>query len=72
MSYHSDPTANAAIGAVDREIERMIRRAERIKRRRQNGKLTPEELAAARRQFTGIYSRLLRAALTDSPDPPKR
>lgn len=63
MSHYSNPTANAAIGAVDREIRMMRKRAEQIKRRRQQGLLTPEELATARRQFTGIYARFLREAL---------
>ena len=65
MSHYSNPTANAAIGTVDREIRVMRKRAEQIKRRRQNGLLAPEELAAARKQFIGIYARFLREALED-------
>lgn len=41
MSHYSNPTANAAIGAVDREIRMMRKRAEQIKRRHQQGLLTP-------------------------------
>lgn len=65
MSHYSNPTANAAIGAVDREIRMMRKRADQIKRCRQQGLLTPEELATARKQFIGIYARLLREALED-------
>ena len=65
MSYYRDPTANAAIGTVDREIKLMRKRAAEIKRRRQRGQLTAEELAKARRQFVGIYRRFLGAALED-------
>lgn len=65
MSHYSNPTANAAIGAVDREIRMMRKRADQIKRRRQHGLLTPEELAKARKQFVGIYARFLREALED-------
>lgn len=65
MSHYSNPTENAAIGAVDREIRTMRKRADQIRRRYQQGQLTPEELAAARKQFVGIYSRLLREALKD-------
>ena len=65
MSHYSNPTANAAIGSVDREIRMMRKRAEQIKRRRKNGQLTSEELAAARKQFIGIYARFLREALED-------
>lgn len=65
MNHYSNPTANAAIGAVDREIKMMCKRAEQIKRRRKMGQLTPEELTVARRQFIGIYARFLREALED-------
>lgn len=65
MSHYSNPTENAAIGAVDREIRRMQKRADEIRLRRLQGLLTPEELALARRQFVGIYSRFLREALKD-------
>ena len=65
MSYYSNPTANAAIGTVDREIRMMRRRAEEIRRRRRKGLLTPQEEALARREFTGIYRRFLLEALND-------
>jgi len=65
MNHFSNPTANAAIGSVDREIKMMRKRAEQIKRRRQNGLLTPQELAQARKQFVGIYRRFLQEALED-------
>lgn len=65
MSYYRNPTANTAIGTVDREIRQLRKRADEIKRRRQQGLLTPQELAQARRQFKGIYSRFLREALED-------
>lgn len=65
MSHYSNPTENAAIGAVDREIRAMRKLADQIRQRRLQGQLTPEELALARRQFVGIYSRFLREALED-------
>ena len=65
MSYYRDPTANAAIGTVDREIKLMRKRAAEIKRRRLRGQLSAEELVKARRQFVGIYRRFLREALED-------
>ena len=65
MSHYSNPTANAAIGAVDREIKQMRKRAGQIKRRRKNGQLTNEELVLVRKQFVGIYARFLREALED-------
>ena len=53
MGVHSDPTANAAIGAVSREWKQMVRRA--ISIRRTNRDLTPEE----RSLFTGVYRQFL-------------
>ena len=55
MAIHSDPTANAAVGAVNREWRWMIQKA--IALRKTNRELTPEE----QRLFTGIYGRLLEA-----------
>lgn len=65
-NYYSDPTANAAIGAVDRELKLMRKEAERIRSLRQRGQLTPGEEARARRRFAGIYRRLLLEALRDT------
>ena len=59
MATHSDPTANAAIGAVGREWKWMVRKAIAI--RRANRSLTPEE----RKLFTGIYSMLLTAPVDE-------
>lgn len=64
-SYYSNPTASAAIGAVDREISLMKKKAKRIKARRRMGLLTPQEIVRARREFTGIYRRFLREALAE-------
>lgn len=61
----SDPTANAAIGAVDRELKQMRKRAEQIRARRRMGLLTRQEELNARMQFTGIFRHLLREALED-------
>ncbi len=53
MANHSDPTANRAVGAVNREWRQMVRKAIAI--RKTGRDLTPDE----RRLFTGIYSILL-------------
>lgn len=63
MGHYSNPTENRAIGAIDRELNMMRKRAQTIRRRREAGLLTPAELAQARRQFVGIYGRFLREAL---------
>ena len=56
MAIHSDPTAKAAVGAVNREWRWMVRKA--IALRKKNQELTPEE----QHLFTGIYGRLLEAS----------
>ena len=43
MNHYSNPTANAAIGTVDREIRMMRKRAQQIKRLRRQGRLTLQE-----------------------------
>ena len=64
-NYRSDPTANAAIGAVDRELKQMRKRAEQIRARHRKGLLTRQEELNARMQFTGIFRHLLREAVED-------
>lgn len=63
MRYYSNPTENAAIGAVDREIKVMKKRTQHIRYLRKKGFLTPAHEICARREFTGIYRRLLLEAL---------
>ena len=65
MSHYSNPTENAAVGTVDRELKRLQKLAKRIRQRNRMGLLTAEELADARKQFVGIYSRFLREALEE-------
>ena len=67
MSYYSNPTANAAIGSVDRELRLLKKWAKQIRKRRQLGLLTQEEIARAQKQFVGVYRRFLKEALEDTP-----
>lgn len=62
-NYYSDPTANMALGSVERELKQMKKRARQLRRYYRLGLLTPEEISRARRQFTGIYRRFLEEAL---------
>ncbi len=64
---HSDPTANTAIGAIDRELSRMRKKADKIALQYALGTLTAEDIRAARREFKGIYRPLLDAALGVRP-----
>jgi len=58
MRSYSDPTANAAIGAVDKEFREKKRLAQKLKRLRKEGVLTEEEVRQSRKQFTGVFSNL--------------
>lgn len=64
-NYYRDPTASAAIGAVDKEIRRMEKLAKRFREIRKHRPLTDAEQALARRTFTGIHRRFLRLATED-------
>lgn len=64
-NYYRDPTANAAIGAVDKEIRRMEKQAKRLQQIGRQRALTQAEQELARRQFTGIHRRFLKLALEE-------
>ena len=61
MYTHSDPTANRAIGAAEREWKRMTVLAYRY--RTDPG--TAERIGDSQRIFTGIFSRLLSEPLEE-------
>ena len=63
-NFRSDPTAGAAIGAVDREFGLLKKQALKIQELNRQGLLTDEQLAAAERQYVGIYRPLLIKALS--------
>lgn len=73
-NYYSNPTANAAIGTVDREIRQKTKLARRYKRLRRSGPLSPAQEARVRQELRGIFRPLLKIALEEdpfSPDPEK-
>ena len=57
MSYYSNPTANAAMGAVDKEIRAKQKLAKRLKALRKQGIMSAEQLATYQREFRGIHRR---------------
>ena len=65
-NHRNDPTANAALGSIDREIRENRRRARAAARMIRSGQLTPEQEYRLRRSFTGIFKRLLDEALEES------
>ena len=59
MQHYSDPTANRALGGINREFSRLEKKAKNLCRLLDQGKLTAEEFQAAKTQFTGIYRHVL-------------
>ena len=59
MSHYSDPTANRALGSINREFSRLEKKAKNLCRLLDEGKISPEEFEAAHSQFTGIYRHVL-------------
>lgn len=64
-NYYSNPTANTAMGAVDKEIRAMREWAREIRRLHREDKLGQLELELARKRFRGVYRRFLEEALAD-------
>jgi hypothetical protein len=62
MGIHNDPTASAAIGAVDREIRAARRAAYRLKHETEGGPTASRE-DALRRRYAGLPRFLLEEAL---------
>lgn len=62
-NLHADPTANRAVGSIEREYKMMQKEAERIRILRRNNMLSFEEEERARRRFIGIYKPLLERAM---------
>ena len=59
MNHYSDPTANRALGGINREFSRLEKKAKNLCRRLDEGKLTTEAFWAAQSQFTGLYRHVL-------------
>ena len=66
MSYYSDPTAARALGGINREFSRLEKKAKRLRRLLDEGKLSPEDLERAQSQFRGIYRHVLTHVLRES------
>lgn len=64
-NYRNDPTGNAALGSIDREIKQKRKEARIAARMILGGQLTAEQEYRLRRRFTGIFRRFLEEALED-------
>ena len=65
MSYYSNPTANAAIGSIDKEIRAKQKMAKSLKELRKKGLLSDEAIAGVKSEFPGIFRRFYLDIFTD-------
>ncbi len=65
MGHYADPTANAALGDINREFSRLEKKARRLQERYKRGEISDEALERAQQQYTGIYRHVLRRVLTE-------
>ena len=68
MAHYSDPTANRALGGINREFSRLEKKAKKLRRLWKEGKISDAELAAAQSQFTGIYRHVLTHVMNAKED----
>ena len=63
MGYYSDPTANMALGNINKEFSKLEKKAKRLRELADEGKISPEALEKAQSQFKGLYRHVLTLAL---------
>lgn len=65
MGYYSDPTANAALGSINKEFKRMEKKAKTLIKLWQEGKISDEAIDMAQLGFGGIYKNVLKKVLAE-------
>lgn len=68
MYYYSDPTAQKAIGNVNREFSRLEKKAKKLKKLFSEGKISEKDLEKANSEFKGIYKNVLFMVLNEKQD----
>lgn len=68
MSYYSDPTASRALGPINREFSKYIKRAKRLCQLLKEGRISAEAFDKAHSEFRGIYKHVLDKALAGEYD----
>ena len=63
MGYYSDPTANMALGSINREFSRLEKKAKKLRQKLDEGSISREAVERAQTQFTGLYRHVLTIAL---------
>lgn len=67
MKHYSDPTANSALGGINREFARLEKKAKHLRALFREGAITEADLARAQAQYKGIYRHVLTRVLNE-PD----
>ena len=68
MSYYSDPTANMAIGNVNREFSKLTKKAKRIRKDFEEGRISEQALMREQKKFRGIYRNILNNVLNEEKE----
>lgn len=68
MGFYSDPTASRALGPINREFNRLEKKAKALRKQFKAGLITEADLAKAQSQFRGIYRHVLTNVLNDQED----
>ena len=66
--YYSDPTANRALSGINREFNRLEKKAKKLRQLFKEGKINEDDLQRAQTQFTGIYRHVLTHVLNQKED----
>ncbi len=64
MGYYSDPTANAALGNINREFSKLEKKAKKIREQLNKGTLSDEALEREQARFKGLYRHVLTNVLS--------
>lgn len=72
MSYYSNPTANAAMGAVDKEIGKINKEVKKLRLQKADGTITEayfeRRVEKLRGRYKGFFRRVLENALVRKLD----
>ena len=68
MGYYSDPTAQMALGEINREFSKLEKKAKRLKALLKSGAISEKELEKASKQFSGLYRHVLTNVLVADED----
>ncbi len=66
MYYYSDPTAAKALGNINREFTRLEKKAKRLRRLLEEGKITQKVIEKEQANYTGIYRHVLNNVLAEN------